>query len=358
MFEVFNAVKLKLFRTCTAIRFDRTNIRDISGVIAMEATSSPKGAQFLHTPELPVQLNPVFDWPPNLAGTLRWLAASWLSIGVYLVCALIAGIVYYSFHPSQEVMRELSLGWVAQIWLRNFIIVFSVAGLLHFYFYVLKKQRRELKYEQKDQDRNSKVHDFGNQVLDNMFWTLGSGVLIWSAYEVLYFWMQANGNMPVTTFMGNPVWFVLLFVLIPIWSSLHFYWVHRLLHWPPLYRVAHSLHHRNVNIGPWSGISMHPIEHVLYFSTFLIHFVVASHPVHFLFHAYFQGAGPAVSHSGFEGLQVRGKKRVELGVFFHQLHHKHFKCNYGTVEMPWDRWFGSFHNGTDEATRRIRKRKW
>ena len=58
--------------------------------------------------------------------------------------------------------------------------------------------------------------------------------------------------------------------------------------------------------------------------------------------------------SGFDGLLISDKKRAQLGDFFHQLHHKYFECNYGTVEMPWDRWFGTFHDGTDAATTRTR----
>ena len=46
-----------------------------------------------------------------------------------------------------------------------------------------------------------------------------------------------------------------------------------------------------------------------------------------------------------------------MGDFFHQLHHRYFECNYGTVEMPWDRWFGSFHDGTAQATADTRARK-
>ena len=61
------------------------------------------------------------------------------------------------------------------------------------------------------------------------------------------------------------------FVLIPIWSSMHFYWIHRLIHFPLLYRLIHSLHHRNVVIGPWTGISMHPVEHLLYFGEIVWH---------------------------------------------------------------------------------------
>ena len=63
------------------------------------------------------------------------------------------------------------------------------------------------------------------------------------------------------------------------------------------------------------------------------------------------------SHSGFECLLVRDRNRMRLGDFFHQMHHRYFECNYGTLEMPWDNWFGSFHDGTDEADKRIRERR-
>ena len=70
-----------------------------------------------------------------------------------------------------------------------------------------------------------------------------------------------------------------------------------------------------------------------------------------------QSLNPACSHSGYDGLEVRGKKRFDLGDFFHQLHHRYFECNYGTAEMPWDRWFNSFHDGTPEATKRLQTQR-
>ena len=55
--------------------------------------------------------------------------------------------------------------------------------------------------------------------------------------------------------------------------------------------------------------------------------------------------------------QVKDKRRLALGTFYHQLHHRYYECNYGNQEMPWDRWFGTFNDGTDEATRVTRERK-
>lgn len=53
---------------------------------------------------------------------------------------------------------------------------------------------------------------------------------------------------------------------------------------------------------------------------------------------------------------VNGKRRIKLGDFFHQLHHRYFECNYGIAETPWDKWFVSFDDGTPEARQRIRAR--
>ncbi|MGI9395468.1 MAG: sterol desaturase family protein [Boseongicola sp.] len=308
-------------------------------------------------PSLPIPLSPIFAWPPRPLAWLKWISSYWLSLGVMTITSALAVFVFWWFQPDWTTMATLAPGWIAQIWARNLVLICLVAGGLHFWFYGFNAQGKTLKFDARDLNRSNGTYTFRNQVWDNIFWSIASGVTAWTVYEVLFFWAAANGYVPLISATEHPVWFVVWIVLIPIWSSFHFYWIHRLLHWPPLYRLAHALHHRNVNIGPWSGISMHPIETAIYFSSLLIHFVVPSHPIHFLIHAYLQGLYPAFSHSGFDGILVKNKKRVETGDFFHQLHHRYFECNYGTIEMPWDKVFGSFHDGSDAATAATRARK-
>ncbi|MEM6624575.1 MAG: sterol desaturase family protein, partial [Pseudomonadota bacterium] len=62
------------------------------------------------------------------------------------------------------------------------------------------------------------------------------------------------------------------------------------------------------------------------------------------------------SHTGYEAFLVKDKQWLALGTFHHQMHHRYFECNYGNLEMPWDRWFGSFHDGTEEAHARMQGR--
>ncbi|WP_298916606.1 sterol desaturase family protein [uncultured Roseobacter sp.] len=308
-------------------------------------------------PQVPLAQNPLFQWPPRPAAIFRWYAAFWLEISTTTLCFVLALAAYFVILPELAEMQVLAWGGVIKVWLANLVPQVICAGTLHYWLIMRKGQGEKTKYDPRDQARNNGTFTFGNQVHDNMFWHIASGITLWTAAQVLVFWAMANGYAPVMLFPGNPVWFVAFFVLLPIWSSFHFYWVHRLLHWPPLYKAAHALHHRNVNVGPWSGISMHPIEHLLFYTNFAIHFVVPSHPLHVLFHGYVQSTHPVFSHSGFEEIIVGDKRQAKAGVFFHQLHHRYFECNYGTVEMPWDRWFGSYHDGSAQATDETRARK-
>ena len=312
-----------------------------------------------HNPGLPIGVSPIFAWPPRPVAAVHWLAASWLQFStalIILACALIGA----AFLPSAETMKTLSLGWIFQIWLRTLILVTLVTGGLHLYFITFSGQGKALKFDPRDMARANKQFLFNHQVHENVFFALVSGVGLITAFEVLVHWFMANGWAPSFALTAEKpwlwLWFGFLVLVIPIWSSFHFYWVHRFLHWPPLYKLAHALHHKNVNVGPWSGISMHPVEHVLYFSTLLIHLVVPTHPILVVFHVCVQVLNPPFSHSGFEKIVIRDKEQLKTGDFFHQLHHRHFECNYGTAEFPWDAWFGSFDNGTAESRQRQRDR--
>jgi sterol desaturase/sphingolipid hydroxylase (fatty acid hydroxylase superfamily) len=307
-------------------------------------------------PALPIEMAPLFAWPQNPVKTAKWFVGLWLPLTDRMAILLITAIAWFYLHPALERCQTLEPGWIAEILLRNLGVTILVAGGLHLYFHRFKKQGVERKFDPGDPTREQRKFTFSSQVFDNIFWTLASGVTVWTVYEVLFMWGYANGYLPALDWSGNPVWFVLLILLIPHWSSIHFYLIHRFLHWPPLYRIAHLVHHRNIFIGPWSGLSMHPVEHILFFSSVLVHGLVASHPIHLLYHLQFKALTAVTSHTGFERLLVRDGSGVMLGDFFHQLHHRYFECNYGGTDIPFDKWFGTFHDGTQESKQRLRDR--
>lgn len=252
--------------------------------------------------------------------------------------------------PALERCKVFAFDWIAEIYVRNFALMFIIAGGLHLYLYIFSAQGSSLKYDHRGLARNNRSFSFKNQVWDNMFWSLVSGVTVWTSYEVTLMWGFANGYGFLIEWSDNPAWFAALFFLLPFWVSFSFYWIHRFLHWPPLYRLAHSVHHRNTSVGPWSGNSMHPVEHILWLSSVAINWVIASHPVHVIYYQQIQIITAITSHTGFEGLHIKGKNRLAMGEFFHQLHHRYHECNYGSSETHWDQKFGTFHDGSPQAT--------
>lgn len=320
-------------------------------------TRSEMERQWHYLPSVPIRTSPFFSWPPEPIRMVRWAAVRWFTIAENTILVSLAVACWLWVQPSMSEARTLQIGWIAEIWLRNMVLMIAVAGGLHLYFHVWRKQKQELKFDPREMSSKSKIFTFNSQLWDNVFWTLASGVTCWTAYEALMFWAMANGLAPMLSWQNNPVWFVIILFLTPMWISFHFYWIHRALHWPPLYRLAHSLHHRNTNVGPWSGISMHPVETAVFFSSILIHFIVPAHTIHILFHMQHQALTGATSHTGFEGLLVKDRNRLHLGNFHHQLHHRYFECNYGNPEVPWDKVFGSFHDGTDESHVKFKERR-
>jgi sterol desaturase/sphingolipid hydroxylase (fatty acid hydroxylase superfamily) len=291
----------------------------------------------------------VFVWPLRPLAILRWLVGypGYILPWNLLYAGVAVGIWLY-LTPSALTLQSFAPDWVAFVLGRNACLVLLFFGAFHLRLYIRRAQGSVFKYNPKWLDVDNPTFLFRDQTRDNMFWTLACGVPIWTAYEVVTLWVFANGYIPWVSWDAHPIWLAVLMLLIPLLREVHFYLVHRLLHVPVLYRTVHRLHHNNVNPGPWSGLSMHPVEHLLYFSGMLIHWAVPSHPVHALFHLVHAGLSPVPGHTGFEKVVV-GREAVDTECYAHYLHHKYFECNYADGAIPLDKWFGTFHDGSDEA---------
>ncbi|ESY63561.1 desaturase [Mesorhizobium sp. LNHC252B00] len=315
------------------------------------------------TPNKKLQRSPIFVWPAQPLKFLRWFLGYpgylWPWNAGYFAVSL---IVWLYLTPSLETMREFHAQWISLILARNAALTVALYGGFHLIFYVMRRQQTEFKYNAKWPDIDNPTFLFGNQNAENIFWTMCSAVPIWTAVEAATWWLYANGYLPYVAFAKHPVYFVALLILVPAWRELHFYLIHRLIHVGPLYHWVHKLHHNNINPGPWSGLSMHPVEHFLYFTGVVIHFVVPSHPLHSMFQLMHAGLSPAKSHVGFDKMVVDGDHMIDTDNYYHYLHHKYFEVNYGEKRIPLDEWFGTFHDGSPESdevmARRIKAKKY
>ena len=286
---------------------------------------------------------------------LKWLPGYFLPWNV-LFMAL--GLVYWLWlTPAIDTMKTLSPGWIAYLLVRNMAVVALIYGALELQLYVKRKQGTRFKFNGKwPAENNSDVFMFKSQNIDNAIRTFATGVPIWTAYEVFGLWCYANGWGPWTTFAAHPVWLVCFGLLIPMIHELHFYCIHRLIHVPILYKWIHSVHHNSVNPSPWSSLSMHPVEHLLYWSDSLIHLILPSHPLLLLYHLHVTGTGAVVGHIGFDKIEAGDDTAVDTHAYAHYLHHKYFEVNYADGTTALDKLFGTWHDGSKEAQAQMEAR--
>lgn len=194
-----------------------------------------------------------------------------------------------------------------------------------------------------------------DKVCHNLFWAT-NGVVIWVLFENVFAFLWATGRLAFMsdTEAKSSVWGMLRFLaalmFIPIWRDFHFYFAHRFLHFGPLYAQVHSLHHRNTDIEPFSGLCMHPIEHVYYYACVLPSLVLWTSPFAFLWNGVHLLLAPGASHSGWED-------HFQADTY-HYLHHRYFSCNFAGANAAFlDTAFNTFCerlNDTDKEGARAR----
>lgn len=299
--------------------------------------------------DLPVP-SPLFTWPWRPKAILKYLFGPVGFLWPYnLAVAILAVLGWLLFSPTLAQAATFRIWWIAEIYARNAVLAILVFGGLHLRLYATRGQGMKFKYSDKWMAKDDGRFLFRNQTWDNIFWTMVSGVTIWTAWEAMTFWLYAHKIIPYAGIREHPVWFVLMFIVVILFRQVHFYFVHRLIHWKPLFKISHYLHHKNINIGPWSGMSMHPLEHLLYLSGVILSWFVPSHPIHAIFQLMHAGLTPALGHTGFHRLTGKGERGLEDNNYFHYLHHRFFTVNYGNEAVPLDKWFGTFYDGSPEA---------
>lgn len=306
-------------------------------------------------PNAPAAMAPLFVFPPKPLALLRWLPHYFLPYN--LVFAALSLLWWYWVIPLTGLMTAITWTGVIELFVINSLALLAFFGFFELRLYILRGQQQRFKYNAKwPNDQPNKAFFFGRQNVDNMVRTFGTGVPIWTAIEVAILYCFAKGYVPWLGFAAHPVYLAVLALLVPVIHETHFFLLHRALHWGPLYKWVHSVHHNSVNPSPWSSLAMHPVEQFGYLGVAFWHLIIPSNPILALYQLHFAGFGAIPGHIGFDKMEVREGVAVDSGAYIHYLHHKYFEVNYGDGLIPFDRWFGTFHDGSPEGEARMRAR--
>ena len=307
-------------------------------------------------PKEPVALPPMWRRPFRLPAVLRWIPGYLFPWNAF---HLATALLYWRFViPDVETMKTLSWGWALWLYAVNGLCIFVMYGAVELFYYVRRKQGTRFKYNAKfPADTPSDVFWFKSQNIDNFLRTYLFGIPMWTLVEVLMLWAFANGYVPWLAWADNPYWLAVLILAAPVIHDVHFFLIHRAIHWGPLYRWIHSVHHNSINPSPWSSLSMHPVETFIYHGVALWHLVIPSNPVVALFQLHIAGFGALNGHIGFDKLEVSDDRALDSHAYIHYLHHKYFEVNYGGDGLvPLDKWFGTWHDGSKEGDARMEER--
>jgi len=138
------------------------------------------------------------------------------------------------------------------------------------------------------------------------------------------------------------------FILMLIIHDTYFYWIHRMMHLPILFKYIHKHHHRSKSPTPWASFSFHPVEAILEFIFIIpVVFVLPLHLSVFIFFAFVMTIINVLGHLGYE-LFPKHFLKTPSGKLFntathHDMHHHYSKGNYGLYFNIWDRLMSTNH---------------
>lgn len=141
---------------------------------------------------------------------------------------------------------------------------------------------------------------------------------------------------------------VFSFLVLIVIHDAYFYWMHRLMHHPRLFKIFHLAHHRSNNPTPWASLAFHPLEALVEIAIIpLIVMVMPLHPVVLFAFATWSLTWNIVGHLGFELFPAGWVDHPILKWLntstHHNLHHHYSKGNYSLYFNWWDRWLGTNH---------------
>lgn len=236
--------------------------------------------------------------------------------------------------------NELLRFWAMELYHTSFRY-FVAAGTIFFVFYILL---RKFTIHRKIQSAFPKFKDYRRDIFFSavsmcIFATVGVITMkILRPYTNLY---SDIGEHSRFYFAFTYVWMFFL-------HDTYFYWTHRLMHHPKLYKHVHLIHHKSTNPSPWTAYAFHPLEAVL--EALILPLIAFTLPVHMsalTTYMLFQIGYNVYGHLGYE-VFPKAMSRHWLGKWVntsvaHNMHHKFFVKNYGLWTTTWDRWMGTMH---------------
>lgn len=211
-----------------------------------------------------------------------------------------------------------------------------VSGLFYGLFYIFfKEQFWHRKISQRLRPKGQHWEEIKWSALTSIIFALSGVVLVW---------MYQMGYTAIYQGQEYAIWYSIASLLLALFiHETYYYWLHRWMHRPKVYRIIHKVHHDSIVTSPWTAFSFHPLESIL--QAIVVPFLVLFLPMHavaVLSMLVIMTISATINHLDIELYPKKFERHFIgkwiVGATHHSLHHSKFVENYGLYFTFWDKW--------------------
>lgn len=154
-------------------------------------------------------------------------------------------------------------------------------------------------------------------------------------------WLYQRGATQVYEDVHDyPIWYLVVSpaMLLFLYET-YYYWLHRWMHLPKVFRIVHRVHHESLQPTVFTSFAFHPLEAFLQLAFFpMIILLIPFHYVTLFIVFSLMSVSDVINHSGVEVFRSRVLLNNVIGASHHDKHHKYFNHNFGLYLTWWDKW--------------------
>jgi len=229
----------------------------------------------------------------------------------------------------------MSLASYVHFYLMLLLRYSAIAGIAFLIFYILFRKKFERIRIQK---HFPKRNDYAREILFSF-----STLIIFALYAISLWspFIKQHGRIYHDINEYGWAYFIISIFITLLIHDTYFYWTHRLMHHPKLFKLFHLTHHRSINPSPWAAYAFNPLEAIVEGGIiWVLVFTIPLHPFAIASFMAIQLTYNVYGHLGYE-IYPYWLVNSSLGKWLntstnHNMHHKYFHDNYGLYFRFWD----------------------
>lgn len=244
-------------------------------------------------------------------------------------------------------------------WIFTFITIFLryafFAGLAYYIFYIWKKRAW---FNLKIQPKFPKINQLRQEIIHSL---MTAAIFALMAFCVYFLRKAGYGKLYFDWKTYSLAYYIFTLVFVVVLHDTYFYWMHRLMHHPKLFKIFHLIHHKSNNPTPWTALSFHPLEAIVEFGIIpILALVMPLHYTALIFFTVWSMVFNILGHTGYE-FSPSGFTKHPIFKWLntpthHNLHHQKSHYNYSLYFNFWDRVMGTNDPDYDSSFERIKER--